>query len=197
MTPPEILNTVWQTLIGSLLLLLLALGLWRLVHTLKTPHKGRIAHAYMAFALTLFVAYDFSVYQKFVQEFPYTPTPVGAGRFVLDVLMTFCIYLMMNFGMSAKVWSAGSKLALSLAAWHVLAICWHMMANVERHLMPLLPRYAPHAIISTVYLAGYAIDQRIKKQPLEGGYRRYGRQFLVGLATVVIGFSVFRLWQMR
>ncbi len=97
-----------------------------------------------ALAVIIFFAYDVSVYQVLVKQYPYQITSIGFFRFVLDVLMAFVMLLLLMSGLSGTtIPKAGtapvpaaiplvSLLAL-LTVWHVLAAIWHFLANLEIH----------------------------------------------------------------
>src|SRR6266446_4575131 len=123
------LSTVWSCWITALLLSLLAFSVWRLWRAVREfpSRRHRRLHANVAFALSFFVLYDVCVYNLLVYHLPYTPSPVGAGRFILDFVMAFCILLLLWTGMSVDVWSAGLRLVGLLILWHLLAVTWHFM----------------------------------------------------------------------
>ncbi|MGV3659737.1 MAG: hypothetical protein ACO1TE_06125 [Prosthecobacter sp.] len=190
------LNCVWSWTICVILALLLGCGLARLWYTCrKISINRRVVHVWVALALSFFVLYDLCVYRLLVLDLPYTTTPVGAGRFVLDVVMAILIGVLLWRGMNGADWPVGGELVAILISWHVCAVIWHVMAHVERHRTPPWADYLPHLIFCSVYALAYALNRRAQRRSPQQDVPVLKRRFALVLSTLVICVSGFRLWQ--
>ena len=121
-----------------------------LFQTLHSPAE-RARQGIVAGALLCFFLYDVTVYHFLVSGSPFRRTKLSTARYLLDIVMTFLLQLIIVSPARTPLGHAFFLAAGSLAAWHLCAAGWHLLASREYHLAAQAASYLPHLAMAAVY----------------------------------------------
>jgi hypothetical protein len=135
---------------------IIALGYQKLEEALQVSAKVSarefLKHLFSACSFFAFVIYDVGVYHLLIQKYPYTVSPWSAVRYVLDLVMAFCLLVILMRGLSVHAEQFILDILLAISCWHLGAMSWHFAAAEEYDKMvPPASAFLPHICFVGLY----------------------------------------------
>lgn len=197
---PAVVASHWVWVMEVVFGGVIALGFEKLVEAIRSDLNGPAGavfrHLLVAACFFAFVIYDVAVYQVLIRKYPYAFRPLSAVRYALDLVMAFCLLLILLLGIDAAAAGFVPAIMAGLTFWHLAAAAWHVAASMEAHgRLPAVQVCAPHAAFIVAYwtaFAGWWFAGRWV--PSLGPVRSDG--FLHVLAVVVLAVSAYRSVQL-
>lgn len=196
---PNSLSEKWPWFLGVVFGGIATFSLRNLYETLLFLAAGRdwptfFSQIFIAVCFYVFLAYDVGVYYLLVDRYPYRPDKklrLSGLRFLLDLAMAFCLYVILISGTSPNPWNSTLIIAGALFLWHLGAMLWHALASWE-HYGNLETRKGIHThawmLIGYMYLI--FLWGAFFIHPSEGHRKNF--DFIWPLAAAVLVFSVWR-----
>jgi hypothetical protein len=158
----QTLNTHWVWFVGVVLGSIIALKLQGLENELRPqsreggsqPLPARAKHLFGAVAFFVFFAYHVGAYHMLIHDFPYKASLFSGGRYVIDLIMAFCLMAMLTNGVSRRGHERSLGILIALTLWHSSAASWQFLASIEYYdKAPSAIMYLPHFVFISIYWA--------------------------------------------
>jgi hypothetical protein len=188
----------WVWVCDAIFGFIITLGFQKLDETLASTHgvSNVLLQLSVAVGFIAFVVYDIGVYHLLIQDRPYRLTWWSAARYMLDLVMSFCLLVSLLRGLSKQPEADGAMLLLAVTGWHLSAMLWHVFAELEaRQPIRLLPRLGPHLLFVAIYWLTALAVSVIRQQSFPFATCRL-REFVVALSVELLLVSVFRSFQL-
>jgi hypothetical protein len=161
---------------------------------LESPQKI-VRHMFIAACFFAFVIYDVCVYLVLIRLFPYGATLASATRYLMDLVMAFCLLAVLLLGLSAEPERTAMATLVCLTFWHVAAAIWHIAAVWERDSkLPELSVFATHGVFAVSYWAVLLLEAALSGATIRQTVDSRG--FTMALALTVLAVSIIRSLQM-
>lgn len=185
----------WVWLIDVVYAGVLVFGFQQIEHTLFDTLSSpamRLRQGVIAGALVCFFLYDVTVYHLLVARAPYRTSRLSACRYLLDILMTFLLQLIIVSASRTPIARAFFVAGGALAAWHICAAIWHLLASRDHNKKPNYEvSFVPHLVMAVAYavllIAASTFAKRLGSGSLPS--QPYGMYLLCVLAIL---FGIWR-----